>query len=462
MNNRISARELAFEVLEAVEFDDAYANLLLPKRLAKANLEPRDAGFAQELAYGTLRWQLLYDEIIEFAAKRDLDSIDTKALLVLRLGAHQLLELGTPPHAAISETVDLAKRVLPEKLIGFVNAVLRRVSERNRNDWLQRVLAGLDDEVDRLAVKYSHPVWVVRALKQALKQDGRETELEALLAADNQQPKVSLVALPGLVDASAIEAKLVEAPNPSPIGVTLESGDPARIEAVKQGKARVQDQGSQLVALALTRATETNAGERWADFCAGPGGKAALLAAEAKNAKASLDCTEVSEHRTRLVKEALSTVMKAGAQVNIDNGDARVIGTKSKNTYDRIMLDAPCSGLGALRRRPEARWRKSSRDIPELNTLQLELLESAISAAKPGGLIAYVTCSPHLAETTAIVDAALKRHTDIEVLDSNEILASINPALELNRNRKTTQLWPHVNGTDAMFIALLQKKRSSK
>lgn len=462
MNNRISARQLAFEVLEAVEFDDAYANLIMPKRLAKAGLEPRDGGFAQELAYGTLRWQLLYDEIIEFAAQRDLETIDTKALIVLRLGAHQLLELETPPHAAISETVDLAKAVLPEKLIGFVNAVLRRISERTRNDWMQKVLAGLDDEVDRFAVRYSHPVWIVRSLKQALKLDGREAELEALLAADNVQPKVSLVALPGLIGADEISAKRAEAHNASPLGFTLESGDPARIDAVQRGSARVQDQGSQLVALALSRFGNTGKQEAWADFCAGPGGKAALLGAEARLAGATLECTEVSEHRTRLVKQALSAVVDAGANIKVRTGDSREIGDQTPNKFDRIMLDAPCSGLGALRRRPEARWRKSSRDIAELNRLQLELLESAVAAAKVGGLVAYVTCSPHLAETTAIVDAALKRFPELELLDSNGVLSEINPELELNRDRKTTQLWPHVHGTDAMFIALLRKGKAAK
>ena len=462
MNRKLGARQIAFEVLEAVEFDDAYANLIMPKRLAKANLDQRDAGFAQELAFGTLRWQLLYDEIIEFAAKRPLESIDTKALIVLRLGAHQLLELETPPHAAISETVDLAKQVLPERLIGFVNAVLRRISERNRNDWLQKVLAGLDDEIDRLAVRYSHPVWIVRALKQALKSDGREGELDLLLRADNTQAKVSLVALPNLAKKEDIEARLVDGENPSPLGVVLEAGDPARITQVREGTVRVQDQGSQLATLILSRAAEAHAGERWADFCAGPGGKAALLAAEAMTAKTDLTCTEVSEHRTRLVKDALSAVQRAGARITVRNADARDIGQDSPDAFDRIMLDAPCSGLGALRRRPEARWRKSSRDIAELNQLQLELLESAVSAAKPGGLIAYVTCSPHLAETTAIVDAALKRHSSIELLDSNEILRSINQKLATTPGRKTTQLWPHVHGTDAMFIALLRKRPSAK
>ena len=264
MNRKPTARQIAFEVLEAVEFDDAYANLILPKRLAKANLEQRDSGFAQELAYGTLRWQLLYDEIIEFAAQRPLESIDTKALILLRMGAHQLLELETPPHAAISETVDLAKLVLPEKLIGFVNAVLRRVSERNRNDWLQKVLAGLSDEVDRLAVRYSHPVWIVRSLKQALKLDGRESELEELLRADNVQPKVSIVALPGLAAVSDVDVPLMSTANPSPLGAALESGDPARIQAVKDGTVRVQDQGSQLATLILTRAVDALPGEHWA------------------------------------------------------------------------------------------------------------------------------------------------------------------------------------------------------
>lgn len=464
--NRNDPRRIAYQLLAAVEFDDAYANLLLPRLLADAGVTGRDAAFTQELAYGTIRWQLFYDEAIEMAAGRHLDDIDRDALIVIRIGAHQLLGMRTAVHAALSETVDLAKDVLPARLTGFVNAVLRRISERTRDDWMQKVLAGLNDEVDRFAIRYSHPVWVVRALKQALKLDGREADLEALLIADNEPAKVSLVALPGLLDRKdllANEGSLVPG-EASPLGLVLESGDPGRLHDVADGSARVQDQGSQLMALALAAAPidASLADNSWADICAGPGGKAALLAALSIKAEAHLFCNEVSQHRTKLVRNALEPVRQAGANVQIETGDGRALGKTAAEKFDRIMLDAPCSGLGALRRRPEARWRRSSRDIAGLTTLQQELLEAAYAALKPGGVVAYVTCSPHPSETTAVVDWAIKRIAGIELLDANAVLHSVNPALQLNTERKTAQLWPHVNGTDAMFIALLKKPAQKK
>lgn len=464
MTERHSARRLAFEVLADVEFDDAYANLVMPKRLATARLESRDAGFAQELAFGTLRWQLFYDEVIEFAAARNLDEIDPTALLVLRIGAHQLLELGTPAHAAIAETVDLAKEVLPARLTGFTNAVLRRISERTRDDWMQRVLAGLDDENDRLAIQFSHPVWVVRALRQALKLDGREGALAELLAADNRPPKVSVVALPGTDAAELLagDAHIVRG-TASPLGYELTGGDPAHLAAIRNGSARVQDQGSQLAALVLTRApleqTPENP-EHWADFCAGPGGKAALMAAESSPALATLLCNEVTPHRVELVRKAISGLPTA--HVDVRQGDGRAIGKDSPQAFDRILLDAPCTGLGALRRRPEARWRKSPRDLDELVVLQRELFESAGEALKPGGLLAYVTCSPHPAETTGQVDWALKKFDDLQLLDASAVLHDISPKLQLTAGRKTVQLWPNVHGTDAMFIALFTKKKDQR
>lgn len=453
-----NARTLAFDVLEAVEFDDAYANLLMPKLIEKAGLAKRDSAFAQELAFGTLRWQLFYDEVIEFASGRPLEEIDESALIVLRLGAHQLLELETPAHAAISETVDLAKQVLPAKLTGFVNAVLRRVSERTRNDWMQRVLAGFNDENDRFAIQYSHPVWIVRALRHALKLDGRENELEALLKSDNSQPLVNLVYLPLPAERQTAISGSVERGGFSPLGGILASGDPAILPEIQSGYARVQDQGSQLAALVLSRARSIDSAENWADFCAGPGGKAALLAAEAANAGAHIACFEVSEHRSKLVSTALRHSIPVD-YYQVTTADSRELGKSTPETFDRIMLDAPCSGLGALRRRPESRWRKSSSDLAELGELQNALFDSAVASLKPGGLMAYVTCSPHPSETSAVIDGALKRHKSLELLDANEVLASVSPeiAKTLHPNRKTVQLWPHIHGTDAMFVALLRK-----
>jgi 16S rRNA (cytosine967-C5)-methyltransferase len=449
---KTSARSVALELLLAVELEDAYANLLLPKLLDRSGLDTRDTGFAQELAFGTLRWQLFYDRVIEECAKRYSDEIDIKALVVLRLGAHQILGMRVPSHAALSETVNLAKAALSQGAVGFVNGVLRRVSERSREEWLEVVLNGLQNPDERLAVEFSHPIWVVRALSAALKLDGHEGDIRDLLLADNIAPLVSLVALPGLANQEDFED--LEIGPASPIGAQLDGGDPNQLSAFREGRVRVQDQGSQLAALALVDVQALAEKETWLDMCAGPGGKAALLAAEAKLAGATLICNEISDHRAKLVSQALKPV---DSSIQVYVADGRVIGSQSSAKFDRILLDAPCTGLGALRRRPEARWRKQQSDVAQLSKLQEELLASAWQALKPGGVLAYVTCSPHIAETNSIVEWAGRKLSGVELLNSNEVLAKINPNLVLNGKRKTAQLWPHLHQTDAMFIALLRK-----
>lgn len=449
---RKSSRSVALELLLSVELDDAYANLLLPKLITDSGLDVRDISLAQELAFGTLRWQLFYDRIIEEAAKRHCDEIDLRALVVLRLGVHQLLGMRIPAHAALDETVELSKHFVSRGAAGFVNGVLRRVSERSRDEWLSIVLEGIESAAERLAVEYSHPIWIVKSLEQALALDDRSTELRDLLLADNIAPLVSLVALPGIGSRSDFE-DLPIGPA-SPIGALLDSGDPNNLIAFREGRLRVQDQGSQLAALALVESLEIRPNEKWLDLCAGPGGKAALLAAEASLQGATLVCNEIAPHRAKLVRQALSLVT---GNVRVTEEDGRQYSESHRETFDRILLDAPCTGLGALRRRPESRWKKKQSDVAELSQLQEQLLQSAWDCLKPGGVLAYVTCSPHLAETNAIIDWAKKRFTGVILLDANEILQRINPRLQLNRARKTAQLWPHLHQTDAMFIALLSK-----
>jgi 16S rRNA (cytosine967-C5)-methyltransferase len=450
-----NARSVAYRLLRAVEFDDAYANLALPKLLRDARLDQRDTGLVQELAFGTIRWQGFYDRVIEIGAGRNIEDIDAEAKLILRLGAHQLLRMRIPPHAALSETVELAKAVLKTNAAGFVNGVLRRVSEADFDTWMLRLTKSVKDETERLSIAYSHPVWIVRALQQSLELDGRSDELEALLAADNQPAAVNVVALPGFSTVNElVESGLVRGQS-SPLGAELVEGNPLAISAIASGKARVQDQGSQLVALAMLAATGVKSGEQWLDLCAGPGGKAALLAALAVEHDCELTCNEIAEHRAELVENALRPLH---LDVYVRVGDGRDLGADAPAVFDRILVDAPCTGLGALRRRPEARWRKQPSDLGELTALQKQLLESAWAGLKPGGVLAYSTCSPHVSETVAIVDWALKKFGDRALLlNANQVLSTINPALDLPDDRKTAQLWPQAHGTDAMFIALIQK-----
>ena len=448
------ARQIALDILIAVRESDAYANLLLPVRLDRARLSEADAGLCTELTYGTLRLRGYYDRVIEIAARRPATDIDPSILDVLRLACHQLLSLRVAQHAAVDEAVSLAGTVGSNSATGFVNGVLRTITRTPAAEWRERVLAATKTPDERLAAEFSHPEWVIRAFRQALVAEDREVELEALLAADNVAPHVSVTALPGK---STVEQLDAHASAFSPVGATLDRGDPSRLDAVRLGTARVQDEGSQLAALALSRARPIEPEERWLDLCAGPGGKAALLAAEAAIGGATLTANELIPARAQLVRNALAVFTPQPAVLELDG---TTFGELYPQTFDRILLDAPCTGLGALRRRPEARWRKQPRDVADLAELQFALLKSAVGALKPGGILAYVTCSPHLGETRVAVQSALRKLGDsVTVIDTQEVLASVTrEPLDLPA-APHVQLWPHRHGTDAMFIQLLEKRR---
>ncbi|PZU50419.1 MAG: methyltransferase [Arsenicicoccus sp.] len=460
------ARAVAFRVLRQVDTDEAFANLVLPGALRTAGLRGRDAAFATELTYGTLRLRGLYDAVIAEAASRPVTEIDSPVRTVLRLGAHQLLGMRVPDHAAVSATVGLARQQVGQGAGGFVNAVLRRISEQDRDTWVAQLLAPITEPSSRLALEHSHPEWIVRALRAALVSargvTQADTELPLLLAAHNTPGPLTLVARPGL----GAEDELAQAgARPSPLAPTaweLPQGDPGALESIRDGRAAVQDAGSQLLTLALAAAPIEGPDERWLDLCAGPGGKAGLLAALATARGARLRANEVSEHRAELVRHTLVGPVHGGAQVDVTVGDGREVGAEEPETYDRVLVDAPCTGLGALRRRPEARWRRSAQDLTTLGPLQRELLDSALRATRSGGVVVYATCSPHLAETELVVKDVVKRHPDVEVLDVRPLLQDrAGEPIPDTGPGPTAQLWPHLHGTDGMFVALLRRSERS-
>ena len=447
------ARRVAYEVIRAVSESDAYANLLLPVKLERAKLHGADAGLATELSYGTLRMRGYYDLVIASASGRTIDKIDEPILDVLRLATHQLLAMRVAQHAAVDEAVTLAREVGSRSASGFVNAVLRTITRKTPEQWREEVLDAARSEDDKLAAEFSHPAWIVRAFRQSLGADGHADELRALLQADNDAPKVNLVALPGLANVDELDG--AQPGRFSTSTAVSGGGDPARWPAVREGRARVQDSGSFLAALSLTRARPIVAGERWLDLCAGPGGKAAVLAAEALGGGATLVANELVPARAKLVRNALA-VFADPPQVLVQDGCE--LGRVLAGQFDRVLLDAPCTGLGALRRRPEARWRKQPSDVPALHELQNSLLESAVAALKPGGLLAYVTCSPHPAESRVVVADALAR-LPLTQLNVPEILGRVTvEPLGLGAGLHA-QLWPHRHDTDAMFIAVFEKNR---
>jgi 16S rRNA (cytosine967-C5)-methyltransferase len=437
---RDPVRRTAFDVLRAVDERDAYANLLLPSLLRERGLAGRDAALATELTYGTLRGRGTYDAVLGMCSDRPVAKIDLPLLNVLRLGAHQVLGTRIPPHAAVGTAVDLARSVAGPGQAKFANAVLRKVASRDLDAWLAIVTP--DDETGRLAVVHSHPRWIVHALRDA----AGAGEIEALLAADNERPRVTLVARPGRSTVAELGG---EPAAYSPYAAYLTEGDPAAVPAIAEGRAAVQDEASQLVAFALTRVELDGPDGRWLDLCAGPGGKAALLSGLAAERGAHLLACDLQPHRARLVRRAADP---AAAVAVVD-------GTRPAwrpGTFDRVIADVPCSGLGALRRRPEARWRRGPETIARLGPLQRSLLGSALDAVRPGGVVAYVTCSPHLAETRVVVEDVLRGRDDAERLDARAYLEEV-PDLG---DGPYAQFWPHRHGTDAMFLALLRRRRS--
>lgn len=429
------ARLAAWDVLRAVRVEDAYANLVLPHVLEKYGLSGRDAAFATELASGTIRWQGLYDAVID--ANLTKPRLEAKVRDVLRLGVHQVLAMRVPDHAAIGTSVDLTRDRVGSGPTGLVNAVLRKVADRGRNEWVAEVAPPVSkDRHGHLAVATSHPRWVVDALGEALVAHGRSgAELADLLDADNVSPKVTLVARPGLVDLDELIEAGAEPTGNSPYALTWGGGDLSLVPALVQGRAGVQDEGSQRVAIALADADVEGRDELWLDLCAGPGGKTALLAALAAPRGAMVLANERQHHRARLVAHGVRAT--GAGMAGVVTGDG-VRPAWSPGTFDRALVDAPCSGLGALRRRPESRWRRSAADVDDLVVLQRGLLTAAIDSVRPGGVVVYATCSPLLAETTDVVEAVLGGRDDV---------------VEESR----TQLWPHVDECDAMFISTLRR-----
>jgi 16S rRNA (cytosine967-C5)-methyltransferase len=454
-----AARQAAFQASLAVEADDAYLNLALPRLLDEHGLSGVDAAFATELAYGSARRQGTYDAVLATLLSGGLDALDRPVLVALRLGAHQELAMRVPSHAAVGTSVELVREAVGERPVRLVNAVLRKVGAASLDEWKDRVSRSLaDDPSAALAVQTSHPRWIVDAFRDALRTGDPEplgeaaeiARLRAALEADNVAPLVSLAVRPGLSTVDELVAAGCAAGRWSPYAATLSAGDPTALQAVRTGRAGVQDEGSQLAALVLSRAPVTGSDARWLDLCAGPGGKSALLSGIAAERGAVVLSADRQPHRARLVQSALRAYASPPPVVAADG----TFPPWRPATFDRVIADVPCSGLGALRRRPEARWRRGPADLVGLTALQHSLLDSAVDSARPGGVIAYVTCSPHVDETQAIVDTALRDRGDIDVLDAREMLPDV-PDLGPGPH---IQLWPHLHGTDAMHICLVRRR----
>ena len=422
-----NARLLAFEVLVEVNLNDAYSNLILPKYLSESKLSSADKAFAAELVYGSLRMKGRHEAFIKAASNRDLSEIDAKVQVVLQIGTHQLKEMRVPSHAAIYETVELAKRTVGKSGASFVNAVLRKI-DTNVD------LEAQSNKLQEMAQTYSHPEWIISAYIDLLKDEELVVDL---LQSNNIPAKPTLIAWPGsstkseLLDQGAVEM------SGSNVAVQWD-GNPGELSAIRERRAGVQDLGSQIVVEKFFSTYEPDL--RWLDLCAGPGGKAAYLSALLAQKSGEFIANEISAERAKLV----SQVIKLGTVTNFDGCQLPT----DLGTFDRILLDAPCTGIGALRRRPEVRWRRTLSDLKALVQLQKKLLDSAAKRLNPSGIIGYATCSPHQAETIFQVREFLKNNKDFEIMKIEDQRSNLDGTL---------QLWTHKDGCDAMFLALLRR-----
>lgn len=511
MAGKKAARRVAYDAVRAIHERQAFANLLVPDLLASRGIAGQSARFATNLVYGTIRQRGFLDAVISSAAHRPCEKIDASVLDVLRCGTFETLLMSTPSYAVSSAYVDIAKRRRMRFEAGFVNAVLRAISKRTLAQWQEKVCADACNETERLSIRYSHPQWIIRELERSLKATygaADSEQLAAILERDNAPAPVTL-ALHGGEDVSAAamaeqKRSVREALQAAHPGARIEDGvwSPCALRvagvdidaAVKSCVVGVEDEGSQLAALTLIQAADDWRGDtcgalpvkavsaetisagtdaqsssqsrRWLDLCAAPGGKTALLAIAAAHRDARLTANEIHPQRAELVRQNLRFLRMRSPQTleAITVRDGREYATDSEvGTFDVILVDAPCSGLGTLRRRPEARWRKCESDVRELVPLQKELLEAALAVLNPGGVIAYVTCSPVVEETRGVVDAVTAQHPQARRLDAAGTLHRICPSLPLPQTADgavlpgDVQLFESPHDTDMMFISLITR-----
>ena len=433
-----ASRLLAFDLLTEVNRNEGYSNLLLPQALNSSKLDERDKSLVTELLYGTIRMQGKHDWVLAQISDRPWTEVDPGIVDVCRMGVHQIHEMRVPDHAAVASTVEVARKQLGESKASFVNALLRNVTRKSQEDWFAP-LSAISDPVERMSIQYSHPEWIVSAYFDLLK---NWDEVEQALAINNEAATPTLVSWPGLSTIEDLKEIGGEPTTYSPYGAHWK-GNPGALDLIKARKIGVQDEGSQLVASVFAKAS---AGTNWLDMCAGPGGKAALLSNIAREKKIVFTANEVSAVRADLVRQVVN-----GDRVLV--GDGREIGNQAEK-FDAILIDAPCTGLGALRRRPEVRWRRNLQDLRELTQLQRELIDSGIKALNVGGVLGYATCSPHLAETTIQVSDLKRKHHNMEQID---VASYLPDNLQDSERDQAMALWTHRTGTDAMFLALFKK-----
>ena len=417
-------------MIRRVTDEGAYSNLTLARTLERAQLSERDAAFATELVYGTLRRLVPIDHVLTPLLQRPLDTAPKAARAALRLGAYQLVYLRVPAHAAVSETVALAG----PRHRGFVNAVLRRVATATPD----RPEGSGDLEV---SLRTGLAEWAVRELRRVATSDGETEETAAALA---ERAELTVRANTCATTIDALERAFVDAGvrcergRVHPGSLVVDSGSPSALPGFAQGWFAVQDQASSFV----VRALDPRPGDRVLDVCAGPGGKtghlACLIGDEGRSVAADVSLPRLELVRANLVR------LGVGTQLVVQDGRRPAL----REGFDRVLVDAPCSGIGSARRRPELLWRARKEELSGLARLQVGIATAAAALVRPGGRLVYSVCTFPRAETDAACDAILRRAPDLEPI---EMAGPDGPA-------ERVRLWPHRHGCDAMFVAGFRRR----
>lgn len=446
----ISAREIALLALKEVE-EGAYANLALNKMLEKYQPNKLERAFATELTYGTLRTMNTLDWVISRFLREPLASLSVWVRNILRMGTYQIMFLDkVPPAAACNEAVELAKKYANYRVVRFVNGVLRNITRNIDNIKYPDIKS---DPVSHVSLKYSHPTWMV---ERWLKEYGLNQTIE-LCKANNVSP-------PNIIRTNTLRNtrdELIARLKEEGVRATKTKYAPEGLEvkgflsyrslaSFKEGLFQIQDESSMLVGHVLNPVQ----GSRVIDAAAAPGGKATHLA-QLMNNTGEVLAVDLHPHKLELIKE---NCRRLGiTNINCEVGDARQMPEELYNWADYVLLDAPCSGLGVLRRRPDSRWRKEAYQIPAIVKLQREMLESVSKCVRPGGVLVYSTCTITREENLGQIKAFLREHEEFVLEDLTPVLPA-NLAKERTVAKGYIQLLPHVHGIDGFFIAKMRKR----
>ncbi len=443
------ARDAALKILVEINEKGAYSNIALNKYFATEELRDIDRSFITEMVYGTVKWKLTLDRVIAAYSNIKMEKLSAWILNILRLGAYQILYMTkVPPSAACNESVNLAKRYGHKASAGFVNAVLRKIVRKGAGI---AIPSKEEDLIGYLSVSYSYPKWLV---EKYIKLFGAEFT-ESLLDAGNSTPELTVrantlkVTPEELVEILKEEGCDATAGNFAREAVVLKSSvNVSKLQAFQKGLFQVQDESSMLPSIVLA----PKPGERVLDACSAPGGKATHIAQLMENS-GNIIAGDVHEHKLKLIEDAVDRLGISIIKCVLN--DASVPNPQHEKAFDRVLLDAPCTGLGIVRRKPDIKWVRQTKDIEGITALQRKLLQSVSTAVKPGGVLVYSTCTILPEENEEIIRFFLEDNSDFM---ADDIKPFLPPVLAVNAGHCTLQLYPNRDGTDGFFMARIRRK----